>query len=196
MVNFRQVVEKYVKGGRDILDELLEALAEAVSLDKRAFLQFLDSELSEINVRVNYYPPCPKPDSTFGIPPHTDASALSLLIQFESTNGLEVFKDGKWLTVPWQCSTLLVNLGDLVEIMSNGKLKSSWHRAMTRSDTDRFSVALFYNPPAEMEIGPVKDGEYSIEEYKKVVVGEYVNNFYKISPTSTKEATILFSKIT
>lgn len=47
-----------------------------------------------------------------------------------------------------------------------------------------------------MEIGPVKDGEYSIEEYKKVVVGEYVNNFYKISPTSTKEATILFSKIT
>lgn len=79
MVNFRQVIEKYVKAGRDILDELLEALAEAVSLDKRAFLQFLDSELSEINVRVNYYPPCPKPDSTFGIPaPHRCQRPIAL----------------------------------------------------------------------------------------------------------------------
>ncbi|KAK6143615.1 hypothetical protein DH2020_023963 [Rehmannia glutinosa] len=191
--NFRQVIEKYVKAAREVLDELLQALAEAISLDKGAFSQYFDQKSSEINVRVNYYPPCPRPDLALGITPHTDGSALTLLLQFESSNGLQVCKDNQWLTVPWPCNTLLVNLGDFIEIMSNGRLKSSWHRAMTQSDTDRFSVALFYIPPAQMEIGPVKDGEPIDEEYKKVVVGEYLKHFYKVNPTATKEA-IMFAK--
>ncbi|KAI3448192.1 hypothetical protein Pfo_004857 [Paulownia fortunei] len=190
--NFRPVIEKYVKAAREVLDELLQALAEAISLDRRAFLQYFDPEMSEINVRVNYYPPCPRPDLALGITPHTDASALTLLMQFGSSNGLQVFKDSQWLTVPWPSNTLLVNMGDLIEIMSNGRLESSWHRAVTQSDTDRFSVALFYNPPAQVEIGPAEDGE-SIEEYKKVVVGDYLKHFYKINPTATKE-TIMFAK--
>ncbi|KAK6120998.1 hypothetical protein DH2020_045268 [Rehmannia glutinosa] len=167
--NFRLVIEKYVKAAREVLDELLQALAEAISLDKGAFSQYFDQKTSEINC------------------PHT-------LAPFESSNGLQVCKDNQWLTVPWPCNTLLVNLGDFIEIMSNGRLKSSWHRAVTQSDTDRFSVALFYIPPAQLEIGPVKDGEPIDEEYKKVVVGEYLKHFYKVNPTATKEA-IMFAKV-
>ncbi|PIN19768.1 Iron/ascorbate family oxidoreductase [Handroanthus impetiginosus] len=191
--NFRSVIEKYVKATRKLMNELLQALAKAISLDKQSFSQYFNPNTSEINVRVNYYPPCPRPDLALGITPHTDASALTLLMQFESSNGLQVFKDDHWLTVPWPCNTLLVNLGDLMEIMSNGRLKSPWHRVMTQSEMGRSLIALFYNPPAQVEIGPVK-GEEAMEEYKKVVVKEYLKHFYKVSPTASKVA-IMYAKV-
>ncbi|KAG8364188.1 hypothetical protein BUALT_Bualt19G0101000 [Buddleja alternifolia] len=190
--NFRSVIERYVKAAREVMDELLQALAEAISVDRREFLQYFDPETSDINVRVNCYPPCPRPDLTMGISPHSDISTLSFLMQCGSSNGLQVCKNNQWLTVPWPCNKLVVNLGDFIEIMSNGRLKSSLHRVVTQSDKDRYSVALFYNPPAQAEIGPVKDGE-SIEEYKTVVVDEYRKHFHKVSPSATKEA-MMFAK--
>ncbi|KAH6767045.1 hypothetical protein C2S52_018028 [Perilla frutescens var. hirtella] len=190
--NFRPVIENYVKVGRELLDEVLEALAEAISVDTRSFSQYFDVATSEVNVRVNCYPPSPRPDLTMGIVPHTDASALTLLTQFQSSNGLQLYKDNQWITVQWPCKTLLVNVGDFIEIISNGSFKSSWHRAVTQSNTARLSVALFYNPSAQLEIGPVNDGEPI--NYKKVMVGEYLDHFYKVSPTATKEA-IMFSKL-
>lgn len=188
----RPAIENYVKVSREVVEELLIALAEAMSLDTHSFSRYFDSTTSEINVRINYYLSCPRPDLTMGLVPHTDASALTLLIQFGFDNGLQLLKDNQWITVPWPCDTLLVNVGDFIEIMSNGKLKSSWHRAMAQPDTGRFSVALFYRPPREAEIGPANDGEPI--KYKKVVVGEYLDHFYKLSPTPTKEA-IMFAKL-
>lgn len=63
-------------------------------------------------MRLNYYPPCPRPDQTLVLTPHTDASAHTLLIQFEAGGGLQVFKDMKWVTIPWPKEALLVNVGD------------------------------------------------------------------------------------
>ncbi|RVW31318.1 Protein SRG1 [Vitis vinifera] len=88
------------------------------------FIQNFDPEWSEINVRVNYYPPCPQPELGLGITPHSDASGLSLLTQFGCSGGLQVLKGLNWETVPWPCDELLVNVGDLLEIMSDGRLKS------------------------------------------------------------------------
>lgn len=173
-----------MKAGRAVLNELLEALAEAISLESQSFSRYFDPEMSEINIRINYYPSCPRPDLTLGLVQHSDASVLTLVNQFGSSNGLQVFKNGEWMTVPWPCNKLLVNLGDFIEIMSNGRLKSSWHRAVPQLDTDRASVALFYNPPAKVEIGPVEDGEPI--KYKKIVLEEYFNQFYKSSPTPNK----------
>ncbi|KAL8513807.1 hypothetical protein ACS0TY_013062 [Phlomoides rotata] len=182
--NFRPAIEKYVTACRELLNELLEALAQAISIDSQSFSRYFDPETSEINVRINYYPSCPRPDLTLGLVQHSDASVLTLLNQFGSSNGLQVFKDGQWINVPWPCNTLLVNLGDFIEIMSNGRLKSSWHRAVAQLDTDRASVALFYNPPAQVEIGPVEDEEPI--KYKKIVLEEYLKQFYKSSPTADK----------
>lgn len=175
-------------------DELLQALAEAFMLERHEFIRYFDHEDSEINVRVNYYPPCPRPDLAIGITPHTDASALTLLMQFDTNGGLQVLRDMKWVTVPWPSETLLVNVGDLLEIMSNGRLKSPWHRAVTHVEKERFSVALFYNPPSREEIEPVKSVDKSNQDYKKVVVADYLQHFYKISPTMEKQA-IMFAKV-
>ncbi|KZV38837.1 hypothetical protein F511_32404 [Dorcoceras hygrometricum] len=191
--NFRWAMEKYAEGAREILDELLQALAEALSLDRRAFSQYFDHESSEINVRINYYPPSPNPASTLGITAHSDASSLTLLTQFESSNGLQIFKDDRWFTVQWPCNTLLVNIGDLMEIMSNGVLRSPWHRAATQSEVERFSVALFYNPPGGIEIEPMQDGICGGGGYRKVVAREYIENYHKVSPAPYKQP-IMFAK--
>ncbi|XP_058190885.1 2-oxoglutarate-dependent dioxygenase 11-like isoform X1 [Rhododendron vialii] len=192
--NFRQVMEQYAEEARKLCNHLLEALAESLSQEKHVFLENFDSENSEINVRVNYYPPCPRPDLALGQPPHSDASALTLLMQFGATGGLQVLKDAKWFTVPWPENTLLVSVWDLMEIMSNGRVKSSWHRVVTQADVERFSVALFYNPPPEAEIEPVEGEGPSDESYKKVAVGEYVRNSYKYSLAIDKQPMMNFAK--
>ncbi|OVA05894.1 Oxoglutarate/iron-dependent dioxygenase [Macleaya cordata] len=196
--NFRQVMEKYVDHARRVCEELLQALAEAVSFERHRFLRnFEPSESVVMNVRVNYYPPCPKPDQVLGLTPHSDASALTLLVQFGSSNqGLQVFKDKQWFTVkPWPTNALLVNVGDLLEIMSNGRKPSPWHRVATHKDKERFSVAVFYNPPPQAELEPIRDqGSVDLINYKKVVVEDYLQHFYKVSPTKEKQA-ILFARV-
>lgn len=76
--------------------------------------------------------------------------------------------------------------------MSNGRLKSPWHRVVTQMEVERFSVFVFYNPPSSAEIvpEPVVD---SVEQdggggFRKVGVGDYLKHFYEISPTEEKQA--------
>ncbi|KAK9053366.1 hypothetical protein SSX86_029999 [Deinandra increscens subsp. villosa] len=196
--NFRQAIEKYVEESRKVLDGLLQDLAESLSLDhQNAFLQHFEPEQSEIKVRVNYYPPCPRPDLAIGLMPHSDASGLTLLLEFGATRALQVLKGSAWTTLEWpndnNNTLLLVNIGDLMEIMSNGVLKSMWHQVRTKLDAERFSVAYFYNPPPQSSIGPVVVGG-GTSMYKRVVVEDYVSNYYKISPTTSKEA-IMYARL-
>lgn len=190
---FRQVVERYTESARKVCNELLQALAEALQLERLSFLQFFEPEESVINVRVNYYPPCPRPDLALGLTPHSDASALTLLVQFGDVHGLEVLKDSRWVRVNVPPQALLVNIGDLLEIMSNGRLKSMWHRVMTNKAVERFSVAVFYNPPLRAEIEPVQGRDCTKRGYKKVVVEDYLQHFYKVTPCMEKQA-IKFAK--
>ncbi|XP_010273057.1 PREDICTED: protein SRG1-like [Nelumbo nucifera] len=196
-VGFRQIMEKFVEEARKLCDELLQALAEALGLERHIFLQNFEPTESVVNIRINYYPPCPRPDRVLGIIPHTDASGLTLLFQFNSTpGGLEALKDKQWFKIPWPHDALLVNVGDLLEIMSNGRVKSSWHRVVTQVDKERISVALFYNPPLRCMLEPVRDqdSDKEGEGYKKVVVEDYQKHFYNISPTEDKQA-ISFGKV-
>ncbi|KAK3043694.1 hypothetical protein RJ639_000110 [Escallonia herrerae] len=165
-------MESYAEEARKLCDALLCALAEALSLERNVFLQkFEPSKESEVKVKVNYLPSVPKARAR-----------------------LQVLKDMKWTTVSWPPDTLLLNFGDLVEIMSNGRLKSSRHRVMPPVGTDRTSIALFYNPPPHVEIEsvPMEDADKSRieEEYKKVIVGEYLHRLHSSRSLSTGTAAI------
>ncbi|KAH9623656.1 hypothetical protein KSS87_014774, partial [Heliosperma pusillum] len=190
--NFRDIMERYAEEARNVGDQILEALAEALSLEKDRFLRYFDRETSEIKVRINYYPPCPNPNSTLGLNPHSDPSAISVLIQMENSGGLQAMHRNQnvWQTVPWPTDAVLVTVGDLLEIMSNGRVTSGLHRAITQPDVERLSVALFYNPAPTTEIEPVKNDQTGDVEYKKVMVGDYINHYYKVSPAYGKQTTL------
>ncbi|OQU75949.1 hypothetical protein SORBI_3010G059900 [Sorghum bicolor] len=100
---------------------------------------------------------------------------------YASVGGLQVLRDGVWYDVPTRPHTLLINLGDQIEIMSNGIFKSPVHRVVTNAEKERLSVALFYSIDPEREIQPA---DKLIDEnhpalYKKVKIKEYIAGLYE-----------------
>lgn len=76
------------------------------------------SNLSEStgNIRVYRYPSCSIPDTAWGIDVHTDSSVLSILYECE-VGGLEVLRDDEWFQVKPICNALIVNLGDMMQVL-------------------------------------------------------------------------------
>lgn len=69
------------------------------------------------SVRMNYYPPCPEPDKAIGISAHSDADALTVLYQLNEAEGLQIRKDGRWVAVKPLPNALVVNIGDIMEVL-------------------------------------------------------------------------------
>ncbi|CAO2208344.1 unnamed protein product [Urochloa humidicola] len=97
----------------------------------------------------HYYPPCPEPARVVGGIEHTDPSLFTVLAQ-DGVGGLQVRRDdggGEWVDVPPVAGALLVNIGDVLKVVSNNELKSVEHRVVIKSTQDaRVSIALFFNP--------------------------------------------------
>lgn len=70
----------------------------------------------EQHMAVNYYPECPQPELTYGLPSHTDPNALTILLQDQQVAGLQVLKEGKWIAVNPQPNALVINLGDQLQV--------------------------------------------------------------------------------
>lgn len=115
-------------------------------------------------LRLNYYPPCPAParpadrkparDGMLGVNPHTDAGALTLLLQDEQP-GLEVLHDGAWQLVEPRSDALVVNIGDIVQVWSNDRYRAALHRGLVSTDVERFSAPFFFNPAYSTEYAPL-----------------------------------------
>ncbi|MBA0689562.1 hypothetical protein Goari_007285, partial [Gossypium aridum] len=82
---------------------------------------------------------------------------LTLLLQVNEVEGLQIKKDEKWVPVKPIPGALIVNIGDIIEIMSNGEYKSIEHRVVVNQEKERLSLAAFHSPKAGTEIGPLAD---------------------------------------
>ncbi|KAH7855612.1 hypothetical protein Vadar_026748 [Vaccinium darrowii] len=102
---------------------------------------------------VNCYPACPEPDLTLGMPPHSDYGSLTLLLQDE-VKGLQIQHQGRWVTVEPIPNSFVVNVGDHLEIFSNGRYKSVVHRVLVNSVKSRISVASLHSRPINSVIRP------------------------------------------
>ncbi|PPS08451.1 hypothetical protein GOBAR_AA12185 [Gossypium barbadense] len=71
-----------------------------------------------------HYPPCPNPEKVTGLRAHTDAGGVILLFQDDEVGGLQVLKDGEWIDVQPLKNTIVINTGDQIEVLSNGRYKS------------------------------------------------------------------------
>ncbi|XP_039006611.1 gibberellin 3-beta-dioxygenase 1-like [Hibiscus syriacus] len=90
-------------------------------------------------LQLNSYQVCPDLDRAMGLAPHTDSSLITLLNQ-RNTNNLQVYKDGAgWVAVEPVEGALVVNVGDLMHIVSNGKFTSVLHRAVVNKTCHRAS---------------------------------------------------------
>lgn len=94
---------------------LLGGISESLGLEEGFLDKALDLK-SGLQIFVgNYYPNCPQPELTMGMPPHSDHGLLTLLIQ-NQVGGLQVQHEGKWINVNALPNSLLVNTGDHLEV--------------------------------------------------------------------------------
>lgn len=164
-----------------LAEELLDLLCENLGLEKgylkRAF--YGSNGSPTFGTKVSNYPPCPKPDLVKGLRAHTDAGGIILLFQDDKVSGLQLLKDGQWIDVPPMRHSIVVNLGDQLEVITNGKYKSVEHRVIAQTDGTRMSVASFYNPGSEAVIYPApalveKEAEEKKNVYPKFVFDDYM----------------------
>ncbi|CAL9005887.1 unnamed protein product [Prunus brigantina] len=157
--DLREAVVNYSKGTNFLYLMLMEAVLESLGLEEttegaerksRSIEEFEDG--SQLIV-VNCYPACPEPDLTLGMPPHSDYGLLTLLLQDE-VEGLQIQHEGRWVTVEPLPNSFVVNVGDHLEIFSNGRYKSVLHRVLVNSCKSRISVASLHSLPFNSMVRP------------------------------------------
>ncbi|WCJ40498.1 2-oxoglutarate (2OG) and Fe(II)-dependent oxygenase superfamily protein [Euphorbia peplus] len=149
--SFSKVLEDYTVEMKFLTEKVSKAMAKSLKLEENCFLdQF--GERAPLQARFNYYSCCQRPDLVLGLKAHADGSGYTIILQ-DDVEGLQVLRDN-WVTVPTISDAVLILMGDQMEIMSNGIFKSPVHRVLTNSARERISVAVFYTPEPNKEIGP------------------------------------------
>lgn len=163
---WRAVVEAYGEKVMGLALKMLELLSEGLGLDRDALGKSL-GDAAQQHLVVNHYPNCPQPELAVGLKRHTDPSCITLLLQ-DDVGGLQATKDdGKtWFTVRPIKNALVMNLGEHMKYMSNGRFKSADHQAVVNSEETRMSIAVFTNPANEAMVYPLnlKQGDKSLLE--------------------------------
>jgi len=174
---YRKIAGKYSVEMRALCLRLLAAISEALELDS----DYLDKNFGKHDqvMVINYYPPCPNPDLTLGIAGHSDASGITVLMQGD-VSGLQVLKKGKWVSVEPVANAFVVNLGDQLQVVSNGKMRSVEHRAVTNASIARISIPTFYYPSVDAFIAPAPSmvDEGHPVQYRGYTFDEFLGVFW------------------
>ncbi|CAN1828295.1 1-aminocyclopropane-1-carboxylate oxidase homolog 4 [Linum perenne] len=182
----RSTVIEWNESTKRVGELVMELLCEGLGLDSEALKKkkFLESR----TMVGAYYPYCPQPELTVGIAAHTDAGAVTLLLQDE-VGGLQVLIGENWVDVVPVQGALVVNIGDLLQviyflfqIMSNDEYKSVKHRVRANpSSKPRVSVVVFFHTSEPDAIaGPFPEliSDQKPAVYRQFRISDYMNGFY------------------
>lgn len=141
---FRETILAYTAAVDALGRRLLPICALALDLAPDYFdTAFAESQFS---FRLSHYPPVKAEPNQFGIAPHTDANFLTFLAQTE-VPGLQLrLPSGTWLDVPYVPDSYAVNAGDMMHRWTNGRFKSTPHRAVPPVGRDRYAIPFFLGP--------------------------------------------------
>uniref|UniRef100_A0A0D9WM11 Fe2OG dioxygenase domain-containing protein n=1 Tax=Leersia perrieri TaxID=77586 RepID=A0A0D9WM11_9ORYZ len=151
---FRDALHEFTMKCRMVNCSVLRAMARILGLDDDEYFIDQFGDIATVHARFNYYPSCPRPDLVMGMKPHSDGTVITVLLVWDGADGLQVLRDGVWYSVPSSPHTLLINVGESMEVMSNGMFRRPVHRVVTNADKERISLAMFYALDPEEIIEP------------------------------------------
>ncbi|KAM7268848.1 hypothetical protein ACFE04_011014 [Oxalis oulophora] len=186
---FRVALNEYIVAVKRMACEILEIMADGLKIQQRnVFSKLLMDEQSDSVFRLNHYPPrVPnnnddqkvKNNNLIGFGEHTDPQIISVL-RSNNASGLQIsLRDGSWISVPPDHTSFFINVGDSLQVMTNGRFQSVKHRVLSNSLNSRLSMIYFGGPPLSEKIAPLASlmegeqkslyREFTWFEYKKSV---------------------------
>ncbi|PKI64091.1 gibberellin 3-beta-dioxygenase 1-like [Punica granatum] len=175
---FCEVMEAYQKAMKELSERLLDLILKSLGTPEE-HIEWLPSVACQgrlapcTALQLNSYPPCPGPTQVIGLAPHTDSYLITILHQVGNINGLQVLMEGTgWVLIVPLEGAVVVYVGDMLHIMSNGLFPSMLHRAVVDNTRHRLSFAYFYGPPADSSISPIPRGCPS--QFRSMTVREYI----------------------
>ncbi|MBA0611519.1 hypothetical protein Godav_012199 [Gossypium davidsonii] len=146
---YTEVTSEYARQLRGLASKILSALSICLGLEEgRLEKEVGGVEELLLQLKINYYPKCPQPELALGVEAHTDISALTFILH-NMVPGLQLFYQGKWVTAKCVPNSIIMHIGDTIEILSNGKFKSILHRGLVNKEKVRISWAVFCEPPKD-----------------------------------------------
>ena len=113
---FRETMENFSMEVQEIAKSMIAKMEKALKLKDKEVTELFEGGTQAS--RLNYYPPCPQPEKVLGLTPHSDATGLTFVLQIGDVEGLQVKKDGKWVTVKPLPNAFIVNIGDILEVIN------------------------------------------------------------------------------
>jgi isopenicillin N synthase-like dioxygenase len=97
-----------------LANKIIELMANALAINPKEITELFN--LGTQTIRVNYYPPCPQPEKVIGIKSHSDVGGLTILLEINDMEDLQIRKDGQWISVPPLPNAFIMNVGDTFEV--------------------------------------------------------------------------------
>ncbi|CAL9178733.1 unnamed protein product [Musa hybrid cultivar] len=163
---FWSLVDEYKQHMARIARTLFEALAADLKLDAWVSASYLNEH--DGTFRIYRYPKCARADEYFAMEAHTDSSVLSVVNQ-DDVGGLQVLRGGGWFCVEPIADTLIVNLGDIMQAISDDEYKSVEHRVTVNRSKERISLCYFGFPMEDGVITSSRYREFTYREFKEQV---------------------------
>ena len=159
---------------------LLQAIALYLGLDENYFNTHIHNGNSIL--RAIHYPPITsEPKSAIRAEQHEDINLITLLIG-ASADGLELLtRDNKWFPVKAYGGDIVVNVGDMLQRLTNNKLKSTTHRVVNppreQMKNSRYSVPFFLHPKSGMDLSCLESciNAAHPKKYTNITAGEYLD---------------------
>jgi isopenicillin N synthase-like dioxygenase len=175
---FREAVLGYTDAVDALGRRMVRVCAAALDLPPDYFdAAFAESQFS---FRLTHYPPVAAEQNQYGIAPHTDANFLTFLAQTD-VPGLQLrLPSGAWLDVPYVPDSFAVNAGDMLHRWTNGRFKSTPHRAVPPVGRPRYAIPFFLGPHIDTVIAclPTCEGPQTPSKFAPITYADYLEWWY------------------
>ncbi|CAL8096160.1 unnamed protein product [Orchesella dallaii] len=153
--HFKETLLQYFSEMHSLSSVLMDLIFMSLNVDPRTMKHHFNEATDTSFCRLNYYPVCADANRNLGVGPHADAGVLTVLLQDNNVTSLQVQKDGNFHDVPPIPGTFVINIGDMMQVWSNGIFQAPVHRVLANSESERLSVPFFFNPSYETNVEPL-----------------------------------------